>query len=108
MSSAVPPQPEPNRFGAVAPGYRGVMSDTTDDVQTARTDDTEVTVGPSLSEVDAEVRAKLTGQPVAAIAEQAEQAFATIGVRLTGEQLADYADAVSTGSAFALEPVPEG
>ena len=26
----------------------------------------------------------------------------------TGEQLADYADAVSTGSAFALEPVPEG
>lgn len=64
-------------------------------------------VGPSVSEVDAEVRAKLTGQSVSSIAEQAEQAFETIGVRLTGEQLADYADAVSTGSAFAIETVAD-
>lgn len=62
---------------------------------------------PSVAEIDAEVRAKLTGQSVAAIADQAERAFATIGVQLTGEQLADYADAVSTGSAFAIEPAVE-
>jgi hypothetical protein len=84
------------------------MSDMTDDVQASGGDEAEVTVGPSVSEVDAEVRAKLTGQPVASIAEQAERAFATIDVTLTGEQLAAYADAVSTGSAYALEPVPEG
>ncbi|AWB93448.1 hypothetical protein [Aeromicrobium chenweiae] len=57
-------------------------------------------VQPSVEEVDAEVRAKLTGQSVSAVAQQAEDAYATIGVRLTGEQLADYADAVSTGAAF--------
>lgn len=85
------------------------MDDTTrDDLSPAEHETTETTAGPSIGEVDAEVRAKLTGQPVAVIAEQAEQAFATIGVQITGEQLADYADAVSTGSAFALEPVPEG
>jgi len=61
----------------------------------------------SVDEVDAEVRAKLTGQPVSSIAEQAEQAFATIGVQLNGEQLAAYADAVSTGSAFAIDLVAE-
>lgn len=60
----------------------------------------ETTVIASVEEVDAEVRAKLTGQSVGAIAEQAEAAFATVDVRLTGEQLAAYADAVSTGSAF--------
>ncbi|KAA1374785.1 hypothetical protein [Aeromicrobium fastidiosum] len=60
-------------------------------------------ISPSVREVDDEVRAKLTGQDVATIAEQAERAFATIGVRLTGEQLADYADSVSTGKAFAIE-----
>jgi hypothetical protein len=83
------------------------MDDTTHGAQ-APTDLQAAPAGPSLGEVDAEVRAKLTGQPVAVIAEQAEKAFATIGVQITGEQLADYADAVSTGSAFALEPVPEG
>lgn len=60
-------------------------------------------IQPSVDEVDAEVRAKLTGQDVSTIAPQIEDAFATIGVRLTGEQLAAYADAVSTGSAFAIE-----
>lgn len=64
-------------------------------------------VQPSVAEVDAEVRAKLTGQSVAGIAEQAERAFATIGVQLDGEQLAAYAEAVSTGSAFAIELVVE-
>lgn len=54
-------------------------------------------------EVDAEIRAKCTGQSVQLVAEQAEAAFATIGVQLTGEQLADYAEAVSTGSPFALQ-----
>jgi hypothetical protein len=90
-------------------GYPLRMDDTTHDTTPADERDAVVPPpGPSISEVDAEVRAKLTGQPVAAIAEQAEQAFATIGVQITGEQLADYADAVSSGSAFALEPVPEG
>jgi hypothetical protein len=60
-------------------------------------------VQPSLAEVDAEVRAKLTGLSVSSIATQAESAFATIGVQLDGEQLAAYADAVSTGSAFDIE-----
>lgn len=89
------------------------MSDTTrsDDVlsDTDGADDEAAgpRVGPSLEEVDAEVRAKLTGLDVSSIAEQAEQAYATIGVRLTGEQLAAYADAVSTGSAFAIESVVE-
>lgn len=55
-----------------------------------------------VDEVDAEIRAKCTGQSVQGIAEQAEAAFATIGVRLTGEQLADYAESVSTGSPFVL------
>lgn len=64
-------------------------------------------IQPSVAEVDAEVRAKLTGQSVASIAAQAEDAFATIGVQLNGEQLADYAEAVSTGSAFAIELVVE-
>jgi hypothetical protein len=54
-------------------------------------------------EVDAEIRAKCTGQSVQLVAEQAEAAFATIGVQLTGEQLAGYAEAVSTGSPFALQ-----
>ncbi|MET0821982.1 MAG: hypothetical protein ABWY58_13540 [Aeromicrobium sp.] len=84
------------------------MDDTTHATPSSAEGQTAAPPGPSVTEVDAEVRAKLTGQPVAAIAEQAERAFATIGVRLTGEQLADYADAVSSGSAFALEPVPEG
>jgi len=66
-----------------------------------------MTTKPSVAEVDAEVRAKLTGLSVSSIAEQAERAFATIGVRLDGEQLAAYADAVSTGSAFAIEHVAE-
>ena len=64
-------------------------------------------ISPSVREVDDEVRAKLTGEDVATIAEQAEQAFATIGIRLTGEQLADYADSVSTGKAFAIELATE-
>lgn len=68
-------------------------------------DETGSRIQPSVAEVDAEVRAKLTGQSVAGIAAQAEQAFATIGIQLDGEQLADYADAVSTGSAFAIEQV---
>ena len=84
------------------------MDDTTHAAQSSADDQAVAPPGPSVGEVDAEVRAKLTGQPVGQIAEQAEQAFATIGVQLTGEQLADYADAVSSGSAFALEPVPEG
>jgi hypothetical protein len=85
------------------------MSDMTHDAQASGLDEAAVPhIGPSISEVDAEVRAKLTGQSVATIAEQAERAFATIGVQLTGEQLAEYADAVRSGSAFALEPVPEG
>ncbi|MFC5677445.1 hypothetical protein [Aeromicrobium endophyticum] len=85
------------------------MDDMTRDAPTSPDPGTTVhPAAPSLGEVDAEVRAKLTGQPVPTIAEQAERAFATIGVQLTGEQLADYADAVSTGSAFALEPAPEG
>jgi hypothetical protein len=83
------------------------VSESTDDVQTAGDDHEAAVIGPSLAEVDAEVRAKLTGRSVGSIAEQAEQAFATIGVRLTGEQLAAYADAVSSGSAFALEPAVE-
>ena len=84
------------------------MDDTTRAAQSSAEDQPVAPPGPSIGEVDAEVRAKLTGRPVADIAEQAERAFATIGVQLTGEQLADYADAVSTGSAFALEPVREG
>lgn len=60
-------------------------------------------VQPSVPEVDAEIRAKLTGLSVPSIAAQAEAAFATIGVQLDGEQLAAYAEAVSTGSAFAIE-----
>lgn len=70
-------------------------------------DDSEVTVVASVEEVDAEIRAKLTGRSVASIAEQAEAAFATVDVRLTGEQLAAYADAVSTGAAFAIQPAVE-
>lgn len=70
-------------------------------------DDPEVTVVASVEEVDAEIRAKLTGQSVARIADQAETAFASVDVRLSGEQLAAYADAVSTGSAFAIEPAVE-
>ncbi|MET0446888.1 MAG: hypothetical protein ABWX74_12135 [Aeromicrobium sp.] len=56
-----------------------------------------------IDEVDSEVRAKCLGQSVQSIAEQAEDAFATIGVRLTGEQLAEYADAVSREAPFAFE-----
>lgn len=56
-----------------------------------------------VDEVDSEVRAKCVGQSVQAIAEQAEDAFATIGVRLTGEQLAEYASAVSREAPFAFE-----
>jgi hypothetical protein len=84
------------------------MDDTTHAAQSSVEDQAVPPPGPSVGEVDAEVRAKLTGRPVGEIAEQAERAFATIGVQITGEQLADYADAVSSGSAFALEPVPEG
>lgn len=64
-------------------------------------------IQPSIEEVDAEVRAKLTGQSVSVIAQQAEDAYATIDVRLTGEQLADYADAVSTGAAFDISQAVE-
>lgn len=56
-----------------------------------------------LDEVDSEVRAKCAGQSVQSIAEQAQDAFATIGVRLTGEQLAEYASAVSREAPFAFE-----
>lgn len=91
------------------------MTDPSDDTAQTRetasddtpSDATEVTVIASVEEVDAEIRAKLTGQDVASIAEQAEAAFASVDVRLTGEQLAAYADAVSTGSAFAIEPAVE-
>lgn len=72
------------------------------------TDDDHTAPGtPSVKEVDDEVRAKLTGGSVSVIAAEAEQAFATIGVRLTGEQLAAYADSVSTGTAFAIDLVDE-
>ncbi|MCD9198727.1 hypothetical protein [Aeromicrobium wangtongii] len=64
-------------------------------------------IQPTVAEVDAEVRAKLTGLSVQSIATQAESAFATIGVQLDGEQLAAYADAVSTGSAFDIEDAVE-
>ena len=83
------------------------MTDQTGPNADAPSDDSEVTVVASVEEVDAEIRAKLTGRSVASIAEQAEAAFATVDVRLTGEQLAAYADAVSTGSAFAIEPAVE-
>jgi hypothetical protein len=73
------------------------------DVADGRRDQPDSPVQPSVVEVDAEVRAKLTGLSVSSIAAQAERAFATIGVQLDGEQLAAYADAVSTGSAFDLE-----
>ena len=70
-------------------------------------DELSTSIQPSVDEVDAEVRAKFTGSPVSTIVEQAERAFATIAVQLTGEQLAAYADAVNTGSAFAIELVTE-
>jgi hypothetical protein len=40
---------------------------------------------------------------ISSIATQAQDAFATIGVRLTGEQLAEYADAVSREAPFGFE-----
>ncbi|MRJ76185.1 hypothetical protein GEV29_06520 [Aeromicrobium sp. SMF47] len=70
-------------------------------------DETPSPIQPSVEEVDAEVRAKLTGQSVSDIAQQAESAYATINVRLTGEQLADYADAVSNGAAFDITQAVE-
>lgn len=83
------------------------MSGTTNNFGPDGHDEMLASVQPSVEEVDAEVRAKLTGQSVASIASQAEDAFATIGVQLTGEQLAAYADAVSRGAAFAIELVTE-
>jgi len=95
----------PHRLVAAGRGYRPDMTDSHHDTAP---DDTTSHVTASVAEVDAEVRAKLTGQSVSSIATQAEDAFATIGVQLDGEQLAAYADAVSTGSAFAIELVTEG
>lgn len=63
--------------------------------------DRDITV--RIDEVDSEVRAKCVGQSVQDIAVQAQGAFETIGVQLTGEQLAEYADAVSREAPFAFE-----
>lgn len=60
-------------------------------------------IATRIDEVDSEIRAKCLGQSVQDIAVQAEGAFETIGVRLTGEQLADYADAVSRSAPFGFE-----
>ena len=66
-------------------------------------DEVQRDIAVRIDEVDSEVRAKCVGLPVQDIAEQAEDAFGTIGVRLTGEQLAEYASAVSREAPFAFD-----
>ena len=66
-------------------------------------DEVQRDIAVRIDEVDSEVRAKCVGQPVQDIAEQAQDAFGTIGVRLTGEQLAEYASAVGREAPFAFD-----
>ncbi|MET0766350.1 MAG: hypothetical protein ABW075_12000 [Aeromicrobium sp.] len=79
------------------------MDKTRIDFEPGGLDEVQRDIAVRVDEVDSEVRAKCAGLAVQDIADQAQDAFGTIGVRLTGEQLAEYASAVSREAPFGFE-----